>query len=172
MDNKEFNFELTSREIDRYSRQLILSNWDSKKQLRLKKLSVFICAEVPTALLYLAGLGIGNIITTDTANIKHWADHARKLNPDINISCCNQDSLPQMDCALLIGESQNNTLISADALIRFDPCTGLLQTLQSGQIRQSSAIQNVAIFPTASSIGTAMALHFIHWACDDLHFPT
>lgn len=53
--------ELTAHEIERYSRQLILSTWSAEKQLRLKHTSIAIDSKLKSAAFYLVAAGAQNI---------------------------------------------------------------------------------------------------------------
>lgn len=54
--------ELTSNEIERYSRQLILKNWGRAQQMLLKDCSVCLPLANSVLALYLAGAGVGNLV--------------------------------------------------------------------------------------------------------------
>ncbi len=75
---------LTTSEIDRYQRQLILRGWSSEFQSSLKSLTVLIPAQYPSLCFYLLGAGVGNILISGEPS-KHELLHARQLNSISNI---------------------------------------------------------------------------------------
>lgn len=68
---------LTSAEIERCSRQLILANWGEREQLRARNSRAIVSADLASAALYLSGLGIGCIALEWTADPDANYDLAR-----------------------------------------------------------------------------------------------
>ena len=65
--------ELTASEIKRYSRQLILSDWGQKAQLRLRRATVFVAGAGGLGspiILYLAAAGVGSLRVCDGAEVE------------------------------------------------------------------------------------------------------
>lgn len=84
--------ELTSKEIERYSRQLVLKNWGSAKQMLLKDCSVCLPFANSVLALYLAGAGVGNLILRPNGKeCSGWAPtefshRLLSLNPNLCVS--------------------------------------------------------------------------------------
>ena len=75
---------LSSEEIERYSRQLILNFWSEEKQLALNKTSVGLSKEFSETALYLAGAGFGKIFLEEPE--ESLLKKCQALNPTIEVS--------------------------------------------------------------------------------------
>ena len=61
--------ELSDQEIEFYSRQLLVSGWGLKQQLALKNSIVVLSYENDLLALYLAGAGVGEIISVSYTHL-------------------------------------------------------------------------------------------------------
>jgi hypothetical protein len=72
--------QLSENEVLRYSRQLILRGWGAKEQLQLRSLRVGVSISLPSAALYLAAAGVGQISLLEARPARH-DDGSRTLPP-------------------------------------------------------------------------------------------
>lgn len=81
---------LSENEIDRYSRQLILSGWGGREQERLKNFTLYVDSRYISAAVYLAAAGVGTIVLVGpertTTGTEALAAHISRLNPNIIFS--------------------------------------------------------------------------------------
>ena len=106
------NQSLGSEEIERYSRQLILSFWSEEKQLALRETSVWLSKQFSETALYLAGAGFGRIFLEDLQ--PSLVSSCQALNPAIEI------------CASGETQSVEAALCYADEQCSLDPCPSKL----------------------------------------------
>lgn len=80
---------LIDRQIERYSRQIIVAGGVAQERLLASHLALLGEAhDAESAIYYLAGAGVGHIdlvLSGDAVVIDHIATHARRLNSDIRI---------------------------------------------------------------------------------------
>jgi len=78
---------LSPKEVERFSRNLILKGWDEEKQLKLRRMHVAVSSRYPTAALYIAALGVGKL-TLIGQNHESAAllTHLTKFNPAMGVS--------------------------------------------------------------------------------------
>ena len=81
---------LSENEIERYSRQLILTGWGGREQERLKRVTAVIDTCYISAAIYLAAAGVGSIVMVGPIlspnGTGSLAAHISRLNPDIRIT--------------------------------------------------------------------------------------
>lgn len=109
------NSSLTTAEIDRYSRQIIVAGGIAQERLRAARILIAGDADnVGPVLDYLAGAGVGRIslrLTGDGASNDRSMACAREINPDVTID--DEATHPREDAALqlvIIGSTQSLAL--------------------------------------------------------------
>lgn len=121
---------LTKRQIERYSRQLIVPQFGAAAQERLLAAHVFMAGghqQYQSVLPYLAGAGVGRIgLWGEQRSAMSAAAAARDLNPDVTVQAgtdCSAESLrPGTLDLILILVGDGDTLALARTL--FDRTTG------------------------------------------------
>jgi hypothetical protein len=77
---------LSEEQIDRYTRQFVLSDWSTAFQTSLRDISVAIPAHVESAARYLVAAGIGGIkiISEDTQAKVKLEEELKDFDPEVN----------------------------------------------------------------------------------------
>lgn len=121
--------ELSSEEVERYNRQIRISELGREGQLKLKKARVTVAGAgglgSPSS-IYLATAGVGQITLIDNGVVElsnlnrqvgHWnrdlgrfksvslAEKIRELNPDVNVKAITEDVKPETVSSLISGST-------------------------------------------------------------------
>ncbi len=105
---------LSTQDIDRYSRQLILPRWSAELQEQLGKTSILLESHLSGLALYAAGLGIGRIVMSDTSDENVVSSFIRRLNPSCVVDVANLEEAETFSCVF----TTKNTGESADSEYR------------------------------------------------------
>lgn len=86
---------LSPTEIEQWSRQLILPGWTADRLEQLKSKKIAVSSDLPTAVLYLIGAGVGQIaIFGPPSAVRDWIAHrAKDLNPNAGITMLSADEI-------------------------------------------------------------------------------
>ena len=99
---------LTDNQIERYSRQIIVPGVGGRAQQRLLESCAAIVgepADAASALAYLTGAGVGQIVmhpVGDRAPYAAIVERMRDLNPDVRVKIANDETPSQCDLILAL----------------------------------------------------------------------
>lgn len=110
--------ELTNKEIERYSRQLILSSWSEEKQIALKHARILLDAKLTSAAYYLVAAGAENLCLFGKMAQSLHAD-LLELNPLLQLTF-NTEIASNCDFAIGISTQDIRELQSATIGIHFE----------------------------------------------------
>ena len=103
---------LTESQIERYSRQLLLTGWGSAEQVRLARAAIGVSAKAEIALRYLVGAGIGSVAVLGDEMPQDVIEDVQLLNPEVEISRLEWRSQPTLDAAIVFEEDLEGELAS------------------------------------------------------------
>ncbi len=115
---------LTSKQIERYSRQIIVPGMSGRAQERLLRSRMVICGEasdLDAVLSYMVGAGVGHIGLApgaETQPIDALVESMRTLNRDVTVAELNDSSTPP-DLGLAIISGGKSLSIAAPIVARF-----------------------------------------------------
>jgi hypothetical protein len=136
--------DLTDRQIERYSRQIIVSGGVAQERLLASRIAIIGDADdAESVIYYLVGAGVGRIdlnLTGDASTIARIVTHARRLNSD---SFVNVHTSADSECDLIL------------ILARRSKLTGLVKQLPAGStsrpfiVARIESPAKIAIMPDA-----------------------
>lgn len=176
---------LSVREIEFYSRQLLIKGWSSELQSRFKLLHVAVPDTLITASLYLACLGIGKLslrLSPLSRKPDKLLKHLGSLNPELNLIVTQETGVSstafstRADCEIRIkneleqvSEHVSTYSESHGALLLIDPTSSPLELKLFDTAKNPNSLAETTIeWPsTATSAyllaGTAAVCMIVKW---------
>lgn len=131
---------LSTAQIERYSRQLILPEWSAELQERICSMTAAVPAECPILALYLSGLGMKLTDNNSADVLVQWLDKPQPQNAPILLSCSRS------------GEELRVTLRRSESTETYQFCTGARQAF-ADELAQAGAAALVAQALASSGTG-------------------
>lgn len=144
---------LSPTEIERYSRQLILSNWSGDFQVNLKNVRAACSSQHTSTALYLAAAGIGEIVIVGEQN--PWLlERLTNLNPEIRIAESN--SFPD-GADVIVADHHEQTPSALKISVKLNLTNQTLNRSDQGEA-QLPSISSL----TAGSIAAGIVLKYLN----------
>lgn len=97
---------ISNSEVERFSRQMVLTGWGGREQSKLKALTVAIEGRYISAAVYLAAAGVGELVLIDPAlkPTDPLVTHISELNPETKVGVVKSTAaLPASGQLIVIG---------------------------------------------------------------------